>query len=165
MAIVFPSIWWGYTPSLMYVSLTDDPMGHLKMFVIPALVLGLGLSGITMRMTRSMMLEVLRQDYIRTAWTKGLRERVVIIRHALKNALIPVITITGHQISTLIGGTVIVEQIFGLPGMGRLMLNATLNRDYPVVSGTLLVYGIAVMLTNLIVDLTYAYLDPRIRYE
>ncbi|MGB8263316.1 MAG: ABC transporter permease, partial [Dehalococcoidales bacterium] len=122
MVIVFPSIWWHYTPSIMLISFGKDPLGNLKMFIIPALVLGMQLSGMTMRMMRTMMLEVLRQDYIRTAWAKGLKERVVIIRHALKNAFIPVITIIGWQIPLLFGGAVIIENIFQLPGMGQLMV-------------------------------------------
>jgi peptide/nickel transport system permease protein len=112
-----------------------------------------------------MMLEVLRQDYIRTAWSKGLRERVIVVRHALKNALIPVITIIGLQLPILIGGSVIMEQIFALPGMGRLMLDALSARDYPVVSGVNLVVAMVILAANLLVDLTYAWLDPRIRYR
>ena len=118
-----------------------------------------------MRMTRTMMLEVLRQDYVRTAWAKGLRERVVVIRHALKNALIPVITLIGLRLPLLIGGTVILEELFMLPGMGSLILYSTKFRDYPVVSGTLLLLSVGIVFINLIVDLTYAYLDPRIRYK
>jgi len=123
------------------------------------------LSGVTMRMTRTMMLEVLRQDYIRTAWAKGLKEGAVVIRHALKNALIPVITIVGMQMPHLIGGTVIIEEIFCLPGMGRLVVEATTRRDYPVLSGAMLVFGVAMVLVNLGVDLTYGYLDPRSHYK
>jgi len=115
-------------------------------------------------MTRTMMLEVLRQDYIRTAWAKGLRERVVIIRHALKNALIPVITIIGWQVPVLMGGTVIIEQIFCLPGMGRLLIDAIMMRDYTIVSGVILLFAVGMVLINLMVDLTYGLLDPRIRY-
>ncbi|GAI87750.1 unnamed protein product, partial [marine sediment metagenome] len=120
MVIVFPSIWWGWSPSIVPISFLEDPIGNLKMFILPAIVLGMAMSGMTMRMTRTMMLEVLRQDYIRTAWAKGLRERVVIIRHALKNALIPVVTTIGYQVPIMVGGAVIIEQIFCLPGMGRL---------------------------------------------
>jgi len=109
MIVVFPSIWWGYMPPIMLIHLTEDPIGNLQMFIIPAIVLGMAMAGMTMRMTRTMMLEVLRQDYIRTAWAKGLKERVVVVRHALKNALIPVITIIGLQVPVLIGGTVIIE--------------------------------------------------------
>jgi peptide/nickel transport system permease protein len=123
------------------------------------------MSGITMRMTRTMMLEVLRQDYIRTAWSKGLRERVVVLRHAMKNALIPVVTIIGLQMPVLIGGTVIMEQIFSLPGIGLLEINAILNRDYPIISGVMLMMASFVLVMNLIVDLTYSFLDPRVQYR
>jgi len=165
MVIVFPSIWWGYMPPIMLIPFFEDPLGNLQMFIIPAIVLGMSMGGMTMRMTRTMMLEVLRQDYIRTAWAKGLRERAVIIRHALKNALAPVITIVGLQIPWLIGGAVIIEQIFGLPGTGRLIIQATTQRDYTVVSGVLLFFGLGLVLINLLVDLTYAYLDPRVQYK
>jgi peptide/nickel transport system permease protein len=149
---------------LEYVPFFKDPMGNLRMFIIPAFVLGMVLSGTTMRMTRTMMLEVLRQDYIRTAWSKGLRERVVVIRHALKNALIPVVTIIGVQIPMLIGGSVIIERIFVLPGIGNLMLWALSQRDYPIVSGINLIVAFFVLVTNLVVDMTYGYLDPRVHY-
>ena len=133
--------------------------------LVPALVLGTSLSAVTMRMTRTMMLEVLRQDYIRTAWAKGLRERVVVVRHAVRNALIPVVTLIGLQAPLLIGGAVIIEQIFVLPGMGLMMLDAVSQRDYPVISGVFLVVGVAVMLINLVVDLSYGLLDPRVRHQ
>ncbi len=165
MVIVFPSIWWNYMPSIRLIHLTVDPIGNLKMFIIPAIVLGMEFSGMTMRMTRTMMLEVLRQDYIRTAWAKGLNERVVIIRHALKNALIPVITILGWQLPVLIGGTVIIENIFQLPGMGQLIINATQQRDYTIVSAVMFIFAFAILLINLLVDMTYAFLDPRIHYK
>ncbi len=165
MVIVFPSIWWGYMPPIMLIPFIEDPIGNLQMFIVPAIVLGMAMAGITMRMTRTMMLEVLRQDYIRTAWAKGLRERVVVLRHALKNALIPVVTLIGLQVPVLIGGTVIIEQIFVLPGMGRLILAAILDRDHPLTSGVMLLFAIAIMLTNLMVDLTYGYLDPRVHYK
>jgi len=164
MIIVFPSIWWGYMPSIKLIPFTEDPIGNLRMFIVPALCLGMVLSGVTMRMTRSMMLEVLRQDYIRTAWAKGLNERVVVLRHALKNALIPVITIVGLQLPVVIGGTVIIEQIFVLPGMGRLIISAVQQRDYPLISGILFLFAIVLVLINLTVDLTYGFLDPRVRY-
>ena len=133
--------------------------------IVPALVLGTSLSAVTMRMTRTMMLEVLRQDYIRTAWAKGLREGVVVMRHAVRNALIPVVTLIGLQAPLLIGGAVIIEQIFVLPGMGLMMLEAVNQRDYPVITGVFLVVGIAVMLINLVVDLSYGLLDPRVRHQ
>ena len=165
LVIIFPAIWWGYMPPIMAIPFTEDPIGNLKMFIIPAIVLGMALSGITMRMTRTMMLEVLRQDYIRTAWAKGLRERVVIMRHALKNALIPVVTLVGLQVPFVIGGQVIIEEIFSLPGLGRLLVNATINRDQPLISGITLIFAFALILINLVVDVTYGFLDPRIHYQ
>ena len=165
MVMVFPSIWWGWSPEVNYVNFTDDPLQNLKQMIVPAIVLGMSLSAITMRLTRTMMLEVLRQDYVRTAWAKGLPERLVVIRHAVRNALIPVVTLVGLQAPLLIGGAVIIEQIFVLPGMGLLMLDAVSQRDYPVVTGVFLVVGVAVMLINLAVDLSYGLLDPRVRHQ
>ena len=165
LVITFPAIWWDYMPPIEYIPFFEDPITNLKMFIVPAIILGMVLSGSTMRFIRTMMLEVLRQDYIRTAWAKGLKERVIIIRHALKNALIPVITLTGLFLSVMIGGTVIIEKIFCLPGMGRLMVDAISQRDYTVVSGILVFYGLSMMLVNLLVDITYAFLDPRIHYR
>lgn len=163
MVMVLPSIWWGWTPETRYVPFTEDPLHNVKQMIIPAIILGASLSAVTMRMTRTMMLEVLRQDYIRTAWAKGLSERVIVTRHALRNALIPVITLIGLQAPILLGGTVILEQIFVLPGMGSLLLDAVSQRDYPIVTGVFLVVGIAVMLVNLVVDLSYGLLDPKVR--
>ena len=165
MLVVFPSIWWGWSPPLSLIPFNQDPIGNLKTFILPAIVLAMSMAGMTMRMTRTMMLEVLRQDYIRTAWSKGLRERVVVARHALKNALIPVITIIGMGVPTLIGGTVIVENIFSLPGMGQLIIQATQTRDYTMVSGVILFFGAILVVINLAVDLTYGFLDPRITYK
>ena len=165
MLIVFPSIWWGWSPPLSIIPFNQDPVGNLKMFILPAIVLAMSMAGMTMRVTRTMMLEVLRQDYIRTAWAKGLRERVVVVRHALKNALIPVITVIGMGVPTLIGGTVIVENIFSLPGMGQLIIQATQTRDYTLVSGVILFFGAILVIINLVVDLTYGFLDPRITYK
>ncbi|MBN2595065.1 MAG: ABC transporter permease [Sedimentisphaerales bacterium] len=165
MIIVFPSIWWGWSPPISITPFIENPIVNLKIFILPAIVLGMSMSGMTMRMTRTMMLEVLRQDYIRTAWAKGLRERVTIVRHALKNALIPVITIIGLQVPVLVGGTVIIEQIFVLPGMGSLMVTAALNRDYTIVSGGLVVLSFVIVLSNLLVDITYGFLDPRVHYK
>ena len=131
--------------------------------IVPAILLGLSMSAVTMRMTRTMMLEVLRQDYIRTARAKGLGENLVVFRHALRNGLIPVITLIGLQAPLLIGGAVILEQIFVVPGMGLLLLEAVFQRDYPVVTGVFLVVGLAILLINLLVDLTYGFLDPKVR--
>jgi peptide/nickel transport system permease protein len=161
IVMVFPAIWWGYMPPIMYVSFLGDPLRHLRMYLVPAAVLGLEMAGMTMRMTRTMMLEVLRQDYVRTAWAKGLREKVVVVRHTLKNALIPVVTIIGLQLPVMIGGTVIIETIFALPGMGSLIVDATSQRDYSVLSGAMLFFGVGLVLINIIVDLTYTFLDPR----
>lgn len=163
--MVFPALWWNWSPPVILIKFSEDPLGNIGMFIIPAAVMGLAMSGVIMRMTRTMMLEVLRQDYIRTAWSKGLRERTVVIRHAMKNALIPVVTIIGLQMPVLIGGAVIMEQIFSLPGVGRLMLDAINNRDYPIVTGVMLFLAVFVLLINLVIDLTYSYLDPRIRYR
>jgi peptide/nickel transport system permease protein len=165
MVMVFPSIWWGWSPQVKFVAFTEDPLQNLKQMILPAIILGTALSAITMRLTRTMMLEVLRQDYIRTAWAKGLSERLVVIRHALRNALIPVVTLIGLQAPILIGGAVIVEQIFVIPGMGLLLLDAISQRDYPIITGVSLVIGLCVMLINLAVDLSYGLLDPKVRYR
>ena len=165
MIVVFPSVWWGWTPAVVYYPIGEDFGKNIVQFIIPGILMGMVMSGVTMRMTRTMMLEVLRQDYIRTAWAKGLRERVVVVRHALKNAMIPVITIVGLQLPVLIGGTVIMERIFNLPGMGRYMLDALSIRDYPIISGINVVMATVILLANLLVDLTYGWLDPRIRFR
>jgi peptide/nickel transport system permease protein len=165
MVMVFPSIWWGWSPPIKFVSFTDDPLVNLGQMVTPAIILGFGLSALTMRLTRTMMLEVLRQDYIRTAWAKGLDEKLVVTRHALRNALIPVVTLIGLQAPLLIGGAVIMEQIFVIPGMGLLLLDAVSQRDYPIITGVFLIVGIAVMFINLLVDLSYGLLDPKVRYR
>ena len=165
MVILFPAIWWGWAPPLEWIPFTKDPLGNLGVLIIPSLILGTASAAATMRMTRTMMLEVLRQDYIRTAWAKGLKERVVIMRHAVKNALIPVVTLVGMQLPILVGGSVIMENIFNLPGLGRLMVIALEQRDYPVVSGVNLVFATMVVGGNLMIDLIYPYLDPRVRYS
>ena len=165
MVMVFPSIWWGWSPEVKFVPFRDDPLHNLSQMIIPAVILGTSLSAVTMRLTRTMMLEVLRQDYIRTAWAKGLSERVVVARHALRNALIPVVTLIGLQAPLLIGGAVIMEQIFVIPGMGLLLLDAVSQRDYPIITGVFLIVGVAVMGINLLVDLSYGLLDPKVRYR
>jgi len=165
LIFVYPSIWWNWSPEIRYIPLMENPIGNIKQFLLPALIMGLAASGLTMRMTRTMMLEVLRQDYVRTAWAKGLRERAVVIRHAFKNALIPVVTIVGMGIPVLVSGTVIIEQIFVLPGMGRLMIESLTQRDYIMLSGVNLFIAAFIVLNNLFIDLLYGYLDPRIRYQ
>ena len=165
MVMLYPSIWWNWSPPMEYIPFTEDLLGNLGVFIIPSLILGTASAASTMRMTRTMMLEVLRQDYIRTAWSKGLNERVVVLRHALKNAFIPIVTLIGMELPILVGGAVIIENIFNLPGLGRLFLNALQGRDYPVVSGLNLFLSAVVMLNILLIDMIYPYLDPRVRYS
>ena len=165
MVMVFPSIWWGWSPEVKFVPFSQDPLHNLSQIILPAIILGTSLSAVTMRLTRTMMLEVLRQDYIRTAWAKGLTEKLVVARHALRNALIPVVTLIGLQAPLLIGGAVIMEQIFVIPGMGLLLLEAVTQRDYPIITGVFLIVGVAVMMINLLVDLSYGVLDPKVRYR
>ncbi len=164
LVVVLPAIWWGWSPPIQFTEFRKDPWAHIAQFLLPALILGIASSAAIMRLTRAMLLEVLRQDYIRTAWAKGLREGGVVLKHSLKNAVIPVVTILGIQVAQILGGTVIFETIFGLPGMGRFLFDAINQRDYPVIQGiNLLIVSIVVAL-NLIVDMLYAFLDPRIRY-
>jgi peptide/nickel transport system permease protein len=165
MVIIFPALWWGYMPPIMFVPLTEDIGENLQMLIVPSIVLGMSMAGMTMRMTRTMMLEVLRQDYIRTAWAKGLRERVVVRRHALKNAVIPVVTLIGLQAPVLVGGTVIIERIFSLPGMGRLLMDGVTGKDHPLVNGIVVLFATCMVVLNLVVDLTYAFLDPKVQYK
>ena len=179
MVMIYPAIWWGWAPPMEMVPFAEDPWGHLGILVIPSLIVGTALSAGTMRLTRTMMLEVLRQDYIRTAWSKGLKEKTVVLRHAIKNALIPVVTrsagligraaaaqpLCGLQLPLVVGGAVIMENLFNLPGLGRLLVDALSDRDYPVVSGVNLFFACVVLLNNLFIDLLYAYLEPRVRYE
>ena len=165
MVMLYPVIWWGWSPPVELIRFSEDPLGNLGMFLVPSLILGTALAASTMRMTRTMMLEVLRQDYIRTAWAKGLSERLVVVRHATKNALIPVVTLIGLQLPILVGGSVIMENIFVLPGLGQVLLKALHDRDYPIVMGVNLFFGAVVMGVNLLIDLLYPYLDPRIRYR
>ncbi len=164
MLIVFPARWWGYSPPVGYVDVWKDPLKNLHQLYLPAIALGLALSASLARLTRSSMLEVLRQDYIRTARAKGLKERTMVFRHALRNALIPVITLFAIQFGVLLGGTVVLESIFSLPGLGTLALNAVLLKDYPQVQGLVLFFATALVLINLVVDVSYAWIDPRIRY-
>ena len=150
---------------MQLIPFTQNPIENLKQFILPAFIMGMVMSGTAMRMMRTMMLEVLRQDYIRTAWAKGLRERTVVYRHALQNALIPVVTVVGLQLPVMISGSLVMEQIFNLPGVGILEIQALTSRDYPVVSGINLLMGTVMLLSILATDLTYGLLDPRIRYE
>jgi peptide/nickel transport system permease protein len=164
LLILAASFWFRWSPALIYVSPLQDPLSNLQQMLLPTISLAVFLTAIVMRMTRSTVLEVLGEDYVRTAYAKGLREKVVIVRHVLRNALIPVVTIIGLQAGTLLGGVVVIEQLFGLPGLGWMLLNGIYQRDYPVVQGTVLFFALVFALTNLLVDLTYAQLDPRIKY-
>jgi peptide/nickel transport system permease protein len=165
MLIVFPARWWGYTPPIGYVDLWESPLKNIEQLYLPAFSLGLALSASLARVTRSSMLEVLRQDYIRTARSKGLRDRIVVVRHALRNALIPVTTLFALQVGVLFGGTVVLESIFQLPGLGGLTLSAVLAKDYSQVQGLVLLFAIVLVSLNLLVDVSYAWIDPRIRFS
>ena len=165
MVMIYPAIWWGWSPPMEYIPFSEDPLGNLGVLIIPSLILGTASSAGIMRLTRTMMLEVLRQDYIRTAWSKGLNERVVITRHALRNTLIPLVTAVGGMLPMMVGGSVIMENIFNLPGLGQLVVLALDQRDYPVVSGVNLFLSMIVMLNILFIDMLYPYLDPRVRYS
>jgi len=165
VAITFLAIWVGWIPPIGFAPIWADPGRTLSQLLIPAAIIGARLAAVSMRMTRSSLLEVLRQDYIRTARAKGRDERAVVLRHALKNALVPVITVLGQQFSVLLGGTVIVEVIFLQPGVGSLMLDAVQLRDYTLIQGAVLFFAAVILAVNLLVDMSYAWLDPRIRYR
>jgi peptide/nickel transport system permease protein len=164
LMILVSSLYFGWIPSLIYVGALVNPVENLKQMAMPAVALALPLMGVAMRMTRSAVLEVLNQDYIRAARAKGLAESAVLVRHALTNALIPIVTVLGIQLGRLLGGSVIVEQIFGLPGVGSLLVSAITERDYPMVQGTVLMMGVLFILVQVVVDLSYARIDPRVRY-
>jgi peptide/nickel transport system permease protein len=164
LVTLLPAIWWGWTPRARFVEFSTDPTAYVLQFILPATILGIASAAGIMRLTRGMLLEVLGQDYVRTAWAKGLRERVVVLKHALKNAVTPVVTVLGLQVASIAGGAVIIEWIFGIPGMGQFLVDAIVQRDYPVIQGINLITVVIIVLTNLTVDLVYAVLDPRIRY-
>ena len=164
-ALKFPAIWWGWFPPLGYVPFQDDPLRNMQVYSIPVVVGALGLMATLVRLTRTEMLEVLRQDYIRTARSKGLVEGTVVQRHALRNALIPVVTVLGLSFGGALGGVVIIEQIFSLPGLGLYALNAVRQEDYLVVQTFVVFSGFMFVMVNLVVDLVYAWLNPRIRYS
>jgi peptide/nickel transport system permease protein len=165
MVIMLFSLFLKLFPSMGYVRLFDNPVSFLKHMILPAGTLGFALAGYTTRMTRSQMIDVLNQDYIRTARAKGVVERLVIYKHALKNALIPIVTAIGLQFGFLMGGQILIEEIFAWPGIGRLAIKAIFNRDYTVVQGVVLVVAVMFVFINLIVDIIYAYLNPKIRYK
>ncbi len=165
LVVVLPSIYFKWTPIWTYVPFTTAPLENLKIMLVPALVFGVTRAGPIMRIMRSALLDILRQDYIRTAWSKGLPERAIVLRHALKNALIPVVSLVGLQTPLYIGGSVIIEAIFRLPGVGLFFFEALTRLDYPVVQSVNLIIAAMVVGLNLVIDLSYAFLDPRIRYR
>jgi peptide/nickel transport system permease protein len=165
LVITMPSIWWQWAPPLRYTRLWDDPGRNLGQMILPAIILGIALSGTTMRLTRAQMLEVLRQDHVRTAAAKGLGELAVVLHHTLRNAFIPVLTLLGLEVAIVIGGAVVIENVFALPGMGRYLLEGIQYRDYPVIQAVNLIFAVVIVLANLLVDLLYGWFDPRVRYS
>ena len=163
LLILFFAVRLRWLPSGGYVPLLDDPGEHLKGMILPALALGFSSAGLLARLVRSSMLDVLREDYVRTAWAKGLPERLVVVRHALRNALIPALTVIGTSIGALLGGAVVTETVFTVPGMGRLVVQSIARRDYPIIQGAVMAIAMTYILVNLIVDLLYVYADPRVR--
>jgi len=165
LLIYFFGIYLGWLPVMGYTSPFDDLWMSIKQTIMPVICLAFFPIASTVRQTRSSMLEVMQQEYIRTAWSKGLEESIVIIRHALKNGLMPVITLSGMGIPMILGGSVLVETVFNIPGIGRLATSAVINQDYPYVQGVVLLVSVAVLLSNLLVELIYGWIDPRVRYE
>ena len=165
LLLLFGSLWFNWSPPWGVNEFFDDPWLNIQQFFFPAVILAVSQGSQVARMTRATVLEVMRQDYIRTARAKGLVDRAILMRHALKNAMIPVVSLIGINFAFALGGTVVLEQIWGLPGMGQLMLAAIKQRDYPVIQGVILFTGTLVMIINLLVDLSYGWLNPRIRYR
>jgi peptide/nickel transport system permease protein len=165
LCILFLVVFFGWGPPLEFTPPWVDPWVNLQMMVWPIVTVGYRYAAVTTRMTRSTVLEVLREDYIRTAWAKGLRERAVVVRHALKNSMLPVVTLVGTEFAFLIGGLVVTETVFTLNGIGRFVVEAVAHRDYPVVQALVFLIAFSFVVVNLVVDLTYAWFDPRIRYR
>ncbi len=163
IVIAVAARYWNYSFPIKYAELWDDPKTNLELVVVPSLILGIGLSGTLLRLTRAQMLEVLRQDYIRTARAKGLAGRTVVIQHATRNAFVPIITVIGLQVPVLVGGSLVLESIFGIPGVARYLFESISNRDFPAVIGVNMLVAVVIVFTNLVVDVMYAVLDPRVR--
>jgi peptide/nickel transport system permease protein len=163
LLILFFAVRLRWLPSGGYVPLTDDPWRHFEGMLLPAFALGFSSAGLLARLVRSSMLDVLREDYVRTAWAKGLPERLVVVRHALRNALIPAITVVGTSVGALLGGAVVTETVFTIPGMGRLVVQSIARRDYPIIQGAVMTIAMIYVLVNLLVDILYVYIDPRVR--
>jgi peptide/nickel transport system permease protein len=164
LVITFGSLWFNWAPPLTFKFIQDDPVAHFEIIALPALIIGLTPSGGLIRLVRTQMLEVLRQDYIRTAYAKGLTQNTVLYKHALRNALIPIVTVIGVGLPGIVSGTVIFEQIFGIPGMGRYFISAVANYDYPIIQGLTVIFATLLLFCVILVDLSYALIDPRIRY-
>lgn len=165
LVLIYPALWWRYSPPTQYVSFFVDPIENMRMFLVPALLGAFTQAGAQIRSTRTLTLETLRQDYIRTAWAKGVGEKRILSKHAFRNAMIPIITTIGGSVAGLIGGSVILENMFNIPGIGAQVVSALDNRDYPVVQGCVLIFSIFVMLVNLLVDISYKWIDPRVELE
>ncbi|HEY3127460.1 MAG TPA: ABC transporter permease [Candidatus Limnocylindria bacterium] len=165
MMVLITLTLWGWAPPVVFTPLFDDPVANLAGLILPAVAVGYRYSAVSMRMTRSTVLEVLREDYVRTARAKGLRETVVVVRHALRNALLPVVTVVSLEFAFLIGGLVVTEQVFNLNGIGKLLVDAVAHRDYPLIQALVLLLAAVFVLVNFVVDLVYVVLDPRIRYS
>ncbi|MBP1736472.1 MAG: glutathione transporter permease [Oscillospiraceae bacterium] len=165
LVLFYPAQWWDYSPPVQYVSFFEDPLTNLQMFLIPSILGALAQAGMQLRIVRTMVLDTMRQDYIRTAYAKGVNQTHVMFQHAFRNSMIPVITVIGFSVGALIGGNVVLENIFNIPGIGQLLVTALGQRDYPVVQGSVLVMSIFVMIVNLIVDIAYKWIDPRIKYD
>jgi peptide/nickel transport system permease protein len=163
MVVVYSAKWFGWIPPVQHTSIFSDPSRNLQQFMIPAAVVGLSLAASLARLSRSAVLEVLREDYIRTARAKGLHSRAVLFRHTLRGSLIPIISLFAVQVGAVVAGTVVIENVFNLPGMGRLLLDSIGRKDYPVVQGIVLLYGTFIVLVNIITDIAYGFIDPRIR--
>ncbi len=165
MVLVYPSVWWGFSIPLKYVSIFQDFGQNMRMFLVPALVAAVLHSGNNIRAVRTMTLEVMRQDYVRTAWAKGAKETRVMYMHAFRNALIPIVTLFGGSVAGILGGNVVIENMFNIPGIGQQLVTALTNRDYPLAQGCTVVFAVFVMLVNLVVDLAYRWCDPRVTLE
>ena len=165
LVLIYPAKWWGYAPTITYVSIFDDFAENMKMFLVPAVLGATGQIGMQMRVVRTSLLDVMRQDYVRTAWSKGIKERGVLYGHAFRNSLIPVVTLVGGSVASLVGGSVILENLFNIPGLGSCMVTALNNYDYPLVQGCVVILAVIVMLINLLVDVTYKWCDPRVTLE
>jgi peptide/nickel transport system permease protein len=165
LVLFYPAQWWGYSPEIVYTSLLKNPLKNMSMFFVPALLGALAQAGMQLRMTRTMVLDTMRQDYIRTAYAKGVKQKDVLFHHAFRNAMIPVVTIIGGSVASMVGGNVILENIFNIPGIGNQVVTALGYRDFPLVQGCVLIMSLFVMIVNLIVDLTYKWIDPRVTFE